>query len=107
MIDDWLLILLMTVMAVGFGGVSVLLSHLGPGLTNIRLLGAISSLGAPWWLWRLIGQPGRRILLRGVRSCCHPRCRTFWMGLHKMDTAPAEARVRFLDRVGRKIARLR
>ena len=31
MIDDWLLILLLMVMAVGFGGVSVLLSHvLGP-----------------------------------------------------------------------------
>ena len=78
-----------------------------PGMTHIRLVGAVSTLGSPWWLWTWIGQPGKRILLRGVRACCAPRCETFWMGLHKMDTATAADRERFLERVGRRISRLR
>ena len=78
-----------------------------PGMTNIRLVGVVSTLGSPWWLWWWVGRPGRNILLRGLRACCHPRARTFWLGLHKMDTVSAEARRRFLDRVGAKIAALR
>ena len=80
---------------------------LGPGLTDIRLVGAVSTLGSPWWLWWTMGRPGRNILLRGIRACCHPRTRTFWMGLHKMDTVPEDRRARFLDRVEAKFASLR
>lgn len=79
---------------------------LGPALTNVRLIGVCSTLGAPWWLWRFMGEPGRRILLRGVRACCHPRCKTFWLGLHKMDTATAEQRAGFLARVRKRVARI-
>lgn len=79
---------------------------LGPALTNVRLIGAVSTLGSPWWLWRLMGQPGRRILLSGVRGCCHPRCRTFWLGLHGMDSATDAQRAAFLARVRRRIARI-
>lgn len=80
---------------------------IGPGMTNIRLLGVVTTLGAPWWLWKYVGEPGRRTLLRGLRACCHRRCRTFWLGLHDMDTATAADRDRFLARVERRIAALR
>ena len=80
---------------------------LGPALTNIRLVAVVTTLGSPWWLWTLLLQPGRRILLAGVAACCHPKARKVWMGLHKMDTVSAEERRRFLDRVGAKIAALR
>jgi putative NADPH-quinone reductase len=77
-----------------------------PGLPHISLVAQITTLGAPWWLWTLMGRPGRSVLLRGVASCCGPRCRTFFMGLHKMDTASAAARAAFLIRVGKRIARI-
>ncbi len=45
---------------------------IGRILTNIRFIAAVSTLGSPWWWWTLaMGEPGRRILLRG--SACSAR----------------------------------
>jgi NAD(P)H dehydrogenase (quinone) len=75
-----------------------------PALTNIRLIGVISTLGSPWWFWTfVVSAPGRRMILRGLRFCTARRTRTFWMGLHDMDTASAESRARYLDRVTARI----
>lgn len=86
---------------------------LGPGqpirplLTGIRLIGVISTLGAPWWLWALVmGAPGRKVMLRGLRVCTGPGTRTFWMGLHDMDTQTQASRQRYLDRVAAQMRRL-
>ncbi|WP_135450403.1 NAD(P)H-dependent oxidoreductase [Tabrizicola caldifontis] len=78
-----------------------------PALTNVRLIGVITTFGSPWWFWTLlIGAPGRKIMLRGLRFCTHPRTRTFWLGLHEMDTQTDAARRRYLDRVRARIARI-
>jgi NAD(P)H dehydrogenase (quinone) len=78
-----------------------------PALTNIRLIGVITTLGSPWWFWTfLMGAPGRRIILRGLRFCTAPRTRTFWMGLHDMDTVSDCQRHRYLARVTARIARI-
>jgi putative NADPH-quinone reductase len=78
-----------------------------PALTNIRLIGVITTLGSPWWFWTfLMGAPGRRIILRGLRFCTAPRTRTFWMGLHDMDTVTEIARRRYVARVVDRIARI-
>lgn len=75
-----------------------------PALTNIRLIGVITTLGSPWWFWTfLVGAPGRKMILRGLRYCTAPRTRTFWLGLHDMDTAPAPARAGYLARVAARI----
>lgn len=80
---------------------------IGRGLTQVRLIGVISTLGSPWWWWTLVmGAPGRRILTRGLGAICHPRGRTFWLALHNMDHVGPAERARFLDRVGRRMARL-
>ncbi|MEM6946392.1 MAG: NAD(P)H-dependent oxidoreductase, partial [Pseudomonadota bacterium] len=77
------------------------------GLKNIRLVGAISTLGSPWWWWTFaMRAPGRRILLTGVRAICNPRARTFWLALHGMDSATDAQRTRFLDRVEARVAKL-
>ncbi|MEM9762104.1 MAG: NAD(P)H-dependent oxidoreductase [Pseudomonadota bacterium] len=77
------------------------------GLKNIRLVGAISTLGAPWWWWTFpMMAPGRRVLLTGVRAICNPKARTFWLGLHEMDSVGPEARGRFLDKVEARLAAL-
>ncbi len=76
-------------------------------LHNIRLVGAFSTYGSPWWWVRfVIGDPGRRIVLRGVKPLCHPRCRTFWLGHYRMDSSMPESRARFLGRVEALAARL-
>ena len=79
---------------------------IGRVLTNIRLIGAISTLGSPKWWWWLMGAPGRRILLTGLSVLCAPRCRTFWLGLHRMDGSSAAEREAFLARVRARMARL-
>jgi putative NADPH-quinone reductase len=79
---------------------------IGRVLTNIRLIGAISTLGSPKWWWWLIGAPGRRTLLTGLSVLCAPRCATFWLGLHQMDGTSAADRKAFLARIRRKLAAL-
>jgi putative NADPH-quinone reductase len=81
---------------------------LKPALGNVRFVGIATTLGSPWWLWTLvIGAPGAKIILRGIRGCCSPRTRTLWLALHRMDTANADARGAFLARVRRRLAAVR
>ena len=79
-----------------------------PHLTNIRLMGVVTTLGSPWWWWTVgMGAPGRKVILRSLRLCCHRRCRTFWLGLHRMDSTTAEQRgSAFVEKVRRRIERL-
>lgn len=75
-----------------------------PRLTNIRLMGVVTTLGSPWWWWRIgMGAPGRKVILRSLRLCCHPRCRTFWLGLHRMDSTTTDDRRAFVEKVRRRI----
>ncbi|HWJ76188.1 MAG TPA: NAD(P)H-dependent oxidoreductase [Kaistia sp.] len=74
-----------------------------PNLTNIRRLMVLTTCGATPLVSWLMGQPGRRTLLRGFRSVCHVRCRTGFMALYKMDSASEEARRRHLMRIREKL----
>jgi putative NADPH-quinone reductase len=79
-----------------------------PALTHIRLIGVVTTLGSPRWVWTLLmGAPGRKILLRSLLACTGMRTRTFWMGLHEMDSADAPTRERFLARVRARIGAIR
>jgi putative NADPH-quinone reductase len=78
-----------------------------PALTNIRLIGVITTFGAPWWLWTFVmGAPGRRMILRGLRLCTAKRTKTFWLGLHELDTVDARSRNAFVARVAARIRRI-
>lgn len=78
-----------------------------PALTNVRLIGVITTFGSPWWFWTfLMGAPGRRMILRGLRFCTAKRTKTFWLGLHEMDTQDAPTRERFLARVVAQIRKI-
>ena len=79
---------------------------IGRVLTNIRVIGAISTLGSPKWWWWIMGAPGRRTLLTGLSVLCAPCCRTFWLGLHQMDSQDQASRADFLARVKHKLLRL-
>lgn len=75
-------------------------------LTNIRWIGAISTLGSPKWWWWIMGAPGRRTLLTGLSVLCARGCRTFWLGLHEMDSRGPSDRAAFIDAVQKRLRRL-
>ncbi|WP_204321658.1 hypothetical protein, partial [Streptococcus pneumoniae] len=59
-----------------------------------------------WW-WRLVmSEPGRRTLLRGLRPLVHPRAKTLWLALHRIDSASQDDRERYLAKVGRRLGRI-
>lgn len=71
-------------------------------LPNIRLIGGISTYGSPpWWIRFVVRDPGRKVIMHGLKPLCAKGCRTFWLGLYRMDTVPEARRRAFLDEVGR------
>jgi putative NADPH-quinone reductase len=74
-----------------------------PGLTHITRLGVFTTCGASWWLTRMIGAPGRRTLLRGVRLLCAKGCRTAFAAHYLMDSSTDASRARHLAKVAAKM----
>jgi len=77
-----------------------------PGLTHITKLGVFTTAGASFWLTHLVGAPGKRTLMRGLRFNLSPRARTAFAVHYLMDSSTPESRARHLDKVRRKIDRL-
>ena len=73
--------------------------NIRPGLTHITRLGVFTTCGASWWLTRIIGAPGKRTLLRGLRFICAKGCKTAYAAQHLMDSSTAESRARHLQKV--------
>jgi len=78
--------------------------QIAPLLTNIRKLGVITTCGAPWWISFLMGQPGLKTILRGIRAICAKRCKTMFVAHYLMDASSAETRAAFLEKVRRKVS---
>ncbi|MCB1491159.1 MAG: NAD(P)H-dependent oxidoreductase [Rhodobiaceae bacterium] len=76
-----------------------------PSMTHIRKLACITTCGATWWTSKLIGEPGRRTILRGIRALCDRRCKTLYMAHYKMDTSTPESRTAYLRRIEARLAR--
>ena len=77
-----------------------------PGLTHITRLGVFTTCGASWWLTRMVGAPGRRTILRGVRLLCAKRCKTAFVAHYLMDSSTPESRAAHLTKVGKTLDRL-
>lgn len=77
-----------------------------PGLTHIRRIGVFTTCGASRLTSHLVGLPGKRILLRGLRGNCHPGARTCYHALYEIDSAPREKCAAFLARIPQRIDRL-
>jgi putative NADPH-quinone reductase len=77
-------------------------------LGGIERLMTVTTYGAPRWFIRLwMGDPGRKVVLRGFRPLLAPGARAGWAALYAMDSASPVRRRRFLDHVGRKLALFR
>jgi putative NADPH-quinone reductase len=75
-----------------------------PLLTRVVRLGAVTTFGSPWWLNNLyVRNPNRTLFLRGIRRLVSPRARTLWLARYGMDYIDNAARLRFLERVRRKM----
>ncbi len=79
---------------------------MGPVLTNIRRIVVITTCGASWFMSKLVGEPGRRTILRGLRLLCHPRCRTTYLAHYRMDSSTPQSRTAYLARVEQTLRRL-
>lgn len=76
-----------------------------PGLGHITRLGVFTTCGASWWLTRLVGAPGKRTLLRGLRYICARRCKTVFAAHYLMDSSTPQSRAAHLAKVARKMER--
>ncbi len=77
-----------------------------PAMTHIKKIACITTCGASWWVSKLVGEPGRRTILRGIKALCDPKCRTLYLAHYKMDTSTAKSRATYLRAVETKLARL-
>ena len=73
-------------------------------LDGIERLMAVTTTGAPAWFIHLwMGDPGRKVVLRGFRPLLSRRCKVRWAALHGMDQATPRQRARHLEAVSRKL----
>jgi NAD(P)H dehydrogenase (quinone) len=75
-----------------------------PLMTHISKIAVVTTCGAPRWWSHLVGHPGRKTILRGIRALCSKRCKTLFLAHYLMDVSTPESRAAFLQRVGRKLA---
>ena len=74
-------------------------------MTHVTKVGVITTCGAPTWWSVVVGQPGRKTLLRGMRALCARRCRTFFLAHYLMDASTPKSRAAFLGKVRAKLER--
>lgn len=76
-----------------------------PGLTHVTGMAVFTTCGASRWLTALVGAPGKRTLLRGVRAICARRCKTSFAAHYLMDSSTPDSRAAHLARVAAKVDR--
>ena len=59
----------------------------------------ITTSGSPRWWLRIVRDPGRNFLTRGMRIIFNPICKVTWLQLYDMDHAGDRDRARFLQKV--------
>lgn len=77
-----------------------------PGLTHITRLAVFTTCGASRWLTFLVGAPGKRTLLRGLRFICAKSCKTYFAAHYLMDSSTDTSRAAHLARVARQMDKL-
>lgn len=77
-----------------------------PALTGIVRLGLFTTCGTSWWQMWLMGAPGHRMVLRGVRALLSRRVRVRHATLYRIDGRTSAERAAHLDRVGTAVDRL-
>jgi putative NADPH-quinone reductase len=74
-------------------------------ISHIRRIGIVTTCGATMLVSFLMGQPGRKTIMRGMRALCAPRSRSMFLAHYDMDRSTPESRKAFLEKIRRKLAR--
>ncbi len=78
-------------------------SGMRPKMQHIRKIAIVTTCGATWWVSKVIGEPGRKTIMRGMRALCAPRCKTLYLAHYKMDSSTDETRARYLAKVRNRL----
>jgi putative NADPH-quinone reductase len=70
---------------------------------HITRIGVVTTCGATWLISFLMGQPGRKTILRGMRALCAPRSRTLYLAHYDMDRSTPASRAAYLEKVRRRL----
>lgn len=70
---------------------------------HVKRIGVVTTCGAPFWWSVIIGQPGRKMILRGMRALCAWRTRTFYLAHYEMDSSTPQSRAAFLEKVRKRV----
>ena len=81
-------------------------ARIRPGLRHVGRLALFTTCGASWLQTQLMGAPGKRTIMRGVRHLCAPRLRCAYAAHYRMDFSTQRSRRRHLDNVAAKMDRL-
>jgi len=77
-----------------------------PRLTKLRRVVAVTTLGSPWWVDRLVmRRPVRRILKTAVIGGCAPQARLTYLPFYAAEKPAPERIARFEDRLRAALSR--
>jgi len=68
-------------------------------LENIKKVGVVTTYGSSYGVIRYVGDPGRRIIARGLRPLFSKECTVLWLGMYSCDNATQKEREEFLEEV--------
>lgn len=75
-------------------------------IRHIKRLVVVTTSGSPaWWLF-VIGNPCKRLFMRGLRVLFDFRCKSTWLQLYDMNVVSRENCVQFLKKVERRMEKL-
>lgn len=81
------------------------LGPIKPRLKNLRKVLAVTSLGAPWWVDRIvIRQPVKRVLKRAILGACAPAAELKVLSLYRAERLEPEEVRRFEKKIERALA---
>ena len=77
-----------------------------PRLSNLSRVLAVTALGSPWWVDRLVlRQPVRRVLRRAILGACARRCRLTYLTLYNSEKLDEVSVARFEKKIGKVLER--
>jgi len=83
------------------------MGRLIPRLTGLRHVVAITTMGSPLWVDRLVlRQPLRRVLRWSILKPCAPQAKLHWLALHGAETVTQSRLNRFTARISTAIKQL-
>lgn len=77
-----------------------------PRLHNLRKVLAVTSLGSPWWIDRLVmHQPVKRVLKTAILGTCAPACHFEMLSIYKSQSLDDAKVQRFVTRIDKSLAK--